>query len=293
MKEPWELDWRDYYRELGVTESAEDGELQTAFRALARVHHPDAQAGKTPQEANDAERRFKRIVEAYEVLRDPARRAAYDEARARSIGGAAPVPLLRVEPADVRLFSWNGDAVVRSHLAMARSAPHALVSVDCDDPRTELISVDLKPCGHGEAGAVDATVRARLASIRPHALAIEYGAGNARATQQIRAVVAPPPVLWLGRMQARGGWTAMLLLTALLTLLAIPFARAVVGVTGVYVVGAAAGLQVVGALASDTRWRTVLRPGRAHVEGGRFNWRYIAGAFVLLNAAFVIVRAVL
>jgi molecular chaperone DnaJ len=63
---------RDYYEVLGVPRTADDGEIKRAFRALARQLHPDVSA------AADAEQRFKEVVEAYEVLSDPERRATYD-----------------------------------------------------------------------------------------------------------------------------------------------------------------------------------------------------------------------
>ena len=63
---------RDYYELLGVSRDASDAEIKRAFRALAREVHPDVSG------APDAEQRFREIVEAYEVLSDPERRATYD-----------------------------------------------------------------------------------------------------------------------------------------------------------------------------------------------------------------------
>lgn len=64
---------RDYYEVLGVVRSCDDGELKAAFRKLAMQHHPDRNAGCTQSEG-----RFKEINEAYSVLSDPQKRAAYD-----------------------------------------------------------------------------------------------------------------------------------------------------------------------------------------------------------------------
>jgi molecular chaperone DnaJ len=64
---------RCYYEMLEVERSAKDGELKTAFRKLAMKWHPDSNPGD-----KDCEHRFKEINEAYEVLKDPDKRAAYD-----------------------------------------------------------------------------------------------------------------------------------------------------------------------------------------------------------------------
>ena len=65
--------FRDYYESLGVSRDASPEEIRRAYRALARKHHPDVN-----KEAG-AEDRFKEISEAYEVLRDPDKRARYDQ----------------------------------------------------------------------------------------------------------------------------------------------------------------------------------------------------------------------
>jgi molecular chaperone DnaJ len=75
----------DFYNVLGVERSASDDEIKKAYRKLAMTYHPDRNNG-----AKEAEERFKEITEAYDVLRDPQKRAAYDrygEAGLRS-GGA-------------------------------------------------------------------------------------------------------------------------------------------------------------------------------------------------------------
>jgi molecular chaperone DnaJ len=63
---------RDYYEVLGVSRDASESELKTAFRNLARKYHPDV------NDASDAEEKFKEINEAYGVLSDADKRAAYD-----------------------------------------------------------------------------------------------------------------------------------------------------------------------------------------------------------------------
>ena len=71
------MQFKDYYAVLGVEPSAGDAEIKTAYRRLARKYHPDVS-----KEAG-AEEQFKAVNEAYEALRDPQKRAAYDQLRAR------------------------------------------------------------------------------------------------------------------------------------------------------------------------------------------------------------------
>jgi len=65
---------RDYYEVLGVKRSATEQEVKSAYRTLAKEYHPDRNAGD-----KEAERRFKEANEAYEALKDPQKRAAYDQ----------------------------------------------------------------------------------------------------------------------------------------------------------------------------------------------------------------------
>src|SRR5437867_253052 len=63
----------DFYSVLGVQRSASDDDIKKAYRKLAMQYHPDRNNG-----SKDAEERFKEITEAYDVLRDPQKRAVYD-----------------------------------------------------------------------------------------------------------------------------------------------------------------------------------------------------------------------
>jgi curved DNA-binding protein len=68
------MDYRDYYKILGVARSASEKEIKSAYRKLAQKYHPDKNPGN-----KQAEDKFKEINEAYEVLGDPQKRARYDQ----------------------------------------------------------------------------------------------------------------------------------------------------------------------------------------------------------------------
>ncbi len=81
------MKYKDYYAALGVARDADAEQIKKAYRKLARAHHPDV--SKSP----DAEARFKEVAEAYQTLKDPEKRAAYDELGRRPAGEEfAPPP---------------------------------------------------------------------------------------------------------------------------------------------------------------------------------------------------------
>jgi curved DNA-binding protein len=67
------LEFKDYYKVMGVARDATEAQIKQAYRRLARKYHPDV------SKERDAEARFKEVGEAYEVLRSPEKRAAYDQ----------------------------------------------------------------------------------------------------------------------------------------------------------------------------------------------------------------------
>src|SRR5688572_7778393 len=76
---------KDYYRVLGVAETADQDAIKKAYRQLARRYHPDKNPGD-----KEAEERFKEISAAYQVLSDPEKRRQYDQMRVMAAAGAGP-----------------------------------------------------------------------------------------------------------------------------------------------------------------------------------------------------------
>lgn len=74
----------DYYETLGVARTASDDEIKKAYRKLAMTYHPDRNNGSL-----EAEEKFKSITEAYDVLRDPNKRATYDRYGEAGLRGGA------------------------------------------------------------------------------------------------------------------------------------------------------------------------------------------------------------
>lgn len=84
------MEFQDYYKTLGVERTASDKEIKSAYRKLARKHHPDVNPGN-----KEAEKRFKEINEAYQVLGDPEKRKKYNELGADWERGTAEEELRR------------------------------------------------------------------------------------------------------------------------------------------------------------------------------------------------------
>jgi curved DNA-binding protein len=100
------VQFRDYYETLGVSKTATEDEIRSAFRKLARKYHPDVAKDK-----KSAEEKFKQINEAYEVLSDPDKRKKYDQLGANwnQPGGFQPPPDWGQQQPGGGSYQWGGD----------------------------------------------------------------------------------------------------------------------------------------------------------------------------------------
>jgi DnaJ-class molecular chaperone len=90
------MEFRDYYKTLGIERGASEAEIKSAYRKLARKHHPDVNPNN-----KEAETRFKQINEAYQVLSDPTKRKKYDELGADWERGTTEEEMMR-------RYGWSG-----------------------------------------------------------------------------------------------------------------------------------------------------------------------------------------
>jgi curved DNA-binding protein CbpA len=110
---------RDPYIVLGVARQASGEEIVRAYRRAARASHPDSGG------AGSAER-FQAVSDAYDVLRDPRRRAVYDRSH----------PLARSGTADARRGSVRYAAPGSQHLVLGRPPPAEMAAASIDEPRS-------------------------------------------------------------------------------------------------------------------------------------------------------------
>lgn len=164
------MEYRDYYGALGVSRDASPAELKRAFRKLARKHHPDVNKGDA-----EAERRFKEINEAYDVLSDPEKRKLYDQLGAnwdayQRTGGQGTDPFAPFRGGGGVRFEYHGNAedlsgfsdFFRAFFAgdapgATRTARGARTTIDLDDLLNEA----------ARAGGAEPRTRTRRAEREP------------------------------------------------------------------------------------------------------------------------------
>lgn len=100
------MEYKDYYKTLGVDKNASAEEIKKQYRILARKYHPDV------SKESNAEEKFKEVREAYEVLKDPAKKKAYDQMGSQWQAGQRFTPPpewdFRQAQADTGQFDANG-----------------------------------------------------------------------------------------------------------------------------------------------------------------------------------------
>lgn len=97
----------DYYKVLGVDQTATDEDLKKAYRKFAMKWHPD----KNPNNKKEAEAKFKQISEAYDVLSDHRKRTVYDQYGLVGLEGSRPPPCSRGGSTECRSHTRSADAV--------------------------------------------------------------------------------------------------------------------------------------------------------------------------------------
>lgn len=131
------MEYKDYYKVLGLTKEATQDDIKRVYRKLARKYHPDIS-----KEAN-AEEQFKEVGEAYEVLKDPEKRAAYDQLgedlkaqrdfRPPPNGAAGTGQSAEFDDFLANLFGQRGRSSTGRTQAMQGEDSHFKVSIDLEE----------------------------------------------------------------------------------------------------------------------------------------------------------------
>ncbi|UJS22983.1 DnaJ C-terminal domain-containing protein [Thiothrix winogradskyi] len=131
------MEYKDYYKVLGLTKEATQDDIKRVYRKLARKYHPDI------SKEDNAEEQFKEVGEAYEVLKDPEKRAAYDQLgedlkaprdfRPPPSGTAGTGQSADFDDFLANLFGQRGRANAGRTQSMQGEDSHFKVSIDLED----------------------------------------------------------------------------------------------------------------------------------------------------------------
>lgn len=142
----------DFYRELGVSRQATDVEVAKAYKKLALRYHPD----KNLDGKENAEESFKRVTEAYEVLRDPEKRRTYDVSDAREPLGRAGYDARTPSKEGTGQRSDRGDDVFKAFYSSSKPDPFSVLFSNGKDEDSGLFGspsgIFGSPFGSGTAG---------------------------------------------------------------------------------------------------------------------------------------------
>ena len=181
------MEYRDYYKILGVQRTASADEIKKSYRRLARKFHPDVSKEK------DAEAHFKQVQEAYEVLKDPEKRAAYDQLGSEWKSGEQ----FRPPPDWARGFEFRGGARAGAGGQGAGARPGAAEDIFEDEGYSDFFS---SLFGRGAGPFASAGPRRRAG--RDHHASIEIDleeafAGTTRTLELKRPQLKPDGTLEL------------------------------------------------------------------------------------------------
>ncbi|MBM4201323.1 MAG: molecular chaperone DnaJ [Gammaproteobacteria bacterium] len=112
------MKYKDYYKVMGLERTATPEDIKKTYRKLARKYHPDV------SKESDAEEKFKEVAEAYEVLKDPEKRAAYDQLGAHQPGQDFRPPPGWEKQFSERDFSFEGVDLADIFAAFSGGRPH-------------------------------------------------------------------------------------------------------------------------------------------------------------------------
>jgi curved DNA-binding protein CbpA len=169
-----------YYDVLGVEPTANVDEIKAAFRGLAKIFHPDKTPDADPALRGLLEDRFRDIQEAYDTLKDKARRAEYDAMLAMLNSGEYYEP---PPPLPTLTFSAAPSTVEKGQLVTIRWA-----STNATDLRMDLGSGGCKVGPHGcEVVRLQDSITFTLTATGP--------GGTQRATASVTVIIPPPPPL--------------------------------------------------------------------------------------------------